>query len=469
MCSNTTDVETDVAVVGAGMAGLVAAARATELGADVELLEKGPRPGGSMYLSGGAIWTLDSFEAAREKIPHGNPELQQLVVDSFEDAIEWLEELGANVKGPQFDLPGRERTVDPPDFTDHMVAVLEEAGVEVRLRTPVTGLRTDESGDVTGVTASGPDGRTTVDANSTVLATGGFQGNEELLKRYVTDHPENVRLRSNPWSTGDGLQAATDIGAKTTHGMGAFYGHNLLARPAQFSPLEFREATQYYGPMTVALDEDGRRYTDETISAREETLAQDTAKHAGGTGYLVIDDDLYDVPFRESKTIGDIVETARKYDGRVAECDSLDALKATLDEWGVNGRRAVSTLERFNRAVRTDSFDLLDHPREDNRHPIDTPPFHVVAVQPGITFTMGGLSVTGEMRVRRRATSSSDLDPGYVPETNRTLFEDTFESLFAAGVDVGNVSHRRYMGGLSQALVTGKIAGEGAARNAGAN
>ena len=38
--------------------------------------------------------------------------------------------------------------------------------------------------------------------------------------------------------------------------------------------------------------------------------------------------------------------------------------------------------------------------------------------------------------------------------------------LFAAGVDVGNISHRRYFGGLAQALVSGRIAGENAARHA---
>jgi len=38
------------------MAGLCAAARARELGADVVVLEKGDRPGGSMLLSSGFVW-----------------------------------------------------------------------------------------------------------------------------------------------------------------------------------------------------------------------------------------------------------------------------------------------------------------------------------------------------------------------------------------------------------------------------
>ena len=56
----------DLVVAGAGMAGLAAAARARELGASVDLLEKGDRPGGSMLLSSGFFWrhrTFDDFRA----------------------------------------------------------------------------------------------------------------------------------------------------------------------------------------------------------------------------------------------------------------------------------------------------------------------------------------------------------------------------------------------------------------------
>ena len=46
----------DLAIAGAGMAGLVAAARARELGPSRVVFEKGTRPGGSMLLSSCVIW-----------------------------------------------------------------------------------------------------------------------------------------------------------------------------------------------------------------------------------------------------------------------------------------------------------------------------------------------------------------------------------------------------------------------------
>jgi fumarate reductase flavoprotein subunit len=65
----------ELVVAGAGMAGLVAGARARELGAAVTVYEKGDRPGGSMLLSSGFVWRHRDFETFREECPGGDPEL----------------------------------------------------------------------------------------------------------------------------------------------------------------------------------------------------------------------------------------------------------------------------------------------------------------------------------------------------------------------------------------------------------
>ena len=52
-------------VAGAGMAGLVAAARLRELGCAVTVREKGTRIGGSMLLSSGVIWRHREWEEFR--------------------------------------------------------------------------------------------------------------------------------------------------------------------------------------------------------------------------------------------------------------------------------------------------------------------------------------------------------------------------------------------------------------------
>src|SRR5919204_6335347 len=73
------------------MAGLVAAARARELGARPTVLEKGDRPGGSMLLSSGVIWRFRTFDEYRAECPSGDPALQRLVTERLDDALHWLE------------------------------------------------------------------------------------------------------------------------------------------------------------------------------------------------------------------------------------------------------------------------------------------------------------------------------------------------------------------------------------------
>jgi succinate dehydrogenase/fumarate reductase flavoprotein subunit len=79
-------------VVGGGLAGLVAALRAIELGARVTLLEKGDRLGGSFIFSSGYVWSYRDLQTFRRQVPGGEISLQRLILQRLEPSIEWLEE-----------------------------------------------------------------------------------------------------------------------------------------------------------------------------------------------------------------------------------------------------------------------------------------------------------------------------------------------------------------------------------------
>ena len=139
----------DVVVAGAGMAGLVAAARARELGASVTVYEKGSRAGGSMLLSSGFAWRHRDFETFRAECPGGDPELQRVLFEQLDDALDWLEALG---------VPVLERDTGNPltsGLRFDTRALVRALAADVRLGEPLVEL---------------PDGV------PVVLATGGFQG-----------------------------------------------------------------------------------------------------------------------------------------------------------------------------------------------------------------------------------------------------------------------------------------------------
>lgn len=212
----------DLVVAGAGMAGLCAAAQARELGADVVVLEKGDRTGGSMLLSSGVVWRHERFDHFRIECPDGDPEQQRLVFDELGEGIRWLESLGAPVItretrnpltcGVRFDTRG---------LTDALVA----AAGDIELGTQITELPSDVP---------------------VVLATGGFQGDRELLREHVTPEADHLLLRANPWSSGDGLRLGLAAGALTSPGMDEFYGRNMPAPPAHLEESDFVRLSQLY-------------------------------------------------------------------------------------------------------------------------------------------------------------------------------------------------------------------------------
>jgi fumarate reductase flavoprotein subunit len=283
----------DVVVAGAGMAGLVAAARARELGADVLVLEKGDRPGGSMFLSSGVVWRYRDWDRFRAECPGGDPELQRLVWEGLDDDLDWLESLGAPVVVRE---TGNPLTTGVRLDSRKLTATLASRAGDLRLREPLTEL---------------PEGV------PVILATGGFQGNPELVRRHITAEAPNLVLRANPWSAGDGLRLALAHGAEPSAGLDEFYGRNLAAAP-QISSGDFVPLAQVYAKFARVENLRGERYEPRTWS--EIDVVQWTARQPRGRARYVVPDAALREPVRE-RTVGDVIETARRAGAPVEQRD----------------------------------------------------------------------------------------------------------------------------------------------------
>jgi len=272
------------------MAGLCAAARARELGVTPTVLEKGNRPGGSMLLSSGVVWRYRSIDDFRRECPAADPRLQRLIVEQLDDALDWLESLGAPLVSAETENP---RTVgrrfDPGGLTDVLVRA---------------------AGDVQTGDALGSDPATRLE-KPLVLATGGFP--------IRLARERGLAMRSNPWSEGDGLELGLAAGAATTTGMDEFYGRAMPAPPARWGEEEFVDHAQLYGHLARVFDESREEIAVDDEDWSENGLVQEIARRGGRAWFVVDPNNLAcKTPYG---TVAEVVERARSVGGTVEERD----------------------------------------------------------------------------------------------------------------------------------------------------
>ena len=213
------DEETEVVVIGSGLAGLAAAIEAGEAGAQVIVLEKMKITGGNTRISDGALAApcnhlqtragikdsarLFFEDMQRAGLGLNHPELLRTFAESASETIEWTRHtLGVEYLDRLDRLGGHSvarslttRSHCGVDIIKAQVTKLDQLGVEIRTRCQLRRLVADEGGAVLGVeVAQGyrfPDGtagrRKLIRARrAVVLATGGF-GNDTRFRSL--QHP----------------------------------------------------------------------------------------------------------------------------------------------------------------------------------------------------------------------------------------------------------------------------------------
>ena len=437
----------DVVVAGGGMAGLCAAVSAQEAGARVLVVEKGPAPGGSMRMSGGTVWTAKSMDLMEQYVPGGDRERQRILTEGLQPGLEWLRSHGVDT-GTPFENPVQHGVeLDVAALTERLASRIEEAGGEIATSTALEGLERGPEGGITGVDIrAGDGGGIRTNAGAVVLATGGFQGNHELLARYVSRYADSMLRRANPWSTGDGFLAAQAIGARTSPSMWTFYGHTMPAPPADPPASRWTAVTQYATADMILVNVRGERFMDESVSLADERAPAEIVQQPDGRAFVIIDDRIY----TDQELTGRGRSKVRaNFDNAVAAgapnvvADTLEELADAMAALGVSRRGLLATLTEFTEAVESGRGAELRVARMGSPFGLVRPPFRGLAVRAGITFTLGGTDVDPEQRVLDRA--------------GRPI-----AGLWAAGADAGGTYRAGYMGGLVLGLVQGRIAGSAA-------
>jgi flavin-dependent dehydrogenase len=138
--------EVGLLVVGAGMAGLTAAARAARDGLSVLVTEIAEDVGGSARFAGYA-WTAPSHEVMDRQNPNGDGALKRALVDRFASGVDWIRDTGVETGAAQRILSfGRGHRLDTNHYVDTCRRIVLDAGGTVLLGTDLAAQRGEVPG-----------------------------------------------------------------------------------------------------------------------------------------------------------------------------------------------------------------------------------------------------------------------------------------------------------------------------------
>jgi tricarballylate dehydrogenase len=477
----TNDIAVDVLVIGSGIAGLSAAASAIQGGARVAVLERSPREerGGNTrwteallrmksedevsddfeehfaensghYLDPGLLRDVsgpqEGWPSIVKVLGFTDPEVIATFADQASPTIKWLKTFGIRFdRLPTYFITASQPRLSPVGGGLAMVEALsgwvEGNGGLVFYETTARRLLQDEDGAVVGVQAVREGNRaTTFRAKSVVLACGGFEGNPEMLARYLGPRARYLRpvARGGYYNKGEGIRMALDIGAAPCGDFGSFHAEPLDPRSGAPEPIVL---VFNYG---ILVNKRGERFVDEaphTVDATYEAITRVIHEQPEGVAYVVLDAGIEDVPNWRK---------AARTDQQPVTAPTLAALAEAI---GVPAAALEATVAAYNAACPAeDGFDPLRTdglrtapgyapPKSNWSRRLRRGPFLAFPVICGNCFTFGGLKVNTRSQV---LNADGEVIPG----------------LYAAGELMG-LYYGVYTGATSvmRGAVFGRIAG----------
>jgi 3-oxo-5alpha-steroid 4-dehydrogenase len=418
-------IETDVAIVGFGAAGVSAAIEARNAGATVEAFDVAGGYGGCAALSGGEVYLgggggtpiqrAAGFADATEDfyqylLMNGGPGADEaktrLYAERGLEHYEWLVAQGVPFKGTY--LPGKwlepitddtliwcgnedawpciERAAPAPRghapqlagwgagrlLMDSLARRAVDLGTNAHYNSRATRLIADEDGTVKGlvVRLDGQD-RNVRAHRAVILCAGGYACNESMIRQY----------------TPGALVCRTPITAGNDYGAGIRMGISMGAAAIHME--QFFCTMPFYPPESLVkgifVNELGQRFVNE--DAYHGRVTQQILRQPNARAWLLVDNEIFDRP--------------------VINPDVLIA--ATGDTWaevetelGLVAGSLQHTVETFNASARM-SVDPLFHKAAKWLRPLTQPPFGALSYcasdYGALFFTLGGLSTlpTGQV------------------------------------------------------------------------
>ena len=323
-------------VVGCGIAGLAAAVSAIEGGLPVTLLERAEE----VDFGGNTRWTeafcrmkndaeiADDFEAAFaanagwnidpnviaeaagpyagwpscvRTHPFPDPELIAAFAANVPPTIAWLKGFGLAF-GPQpiYLLTQATARIAARGgglaLIERLMTEARARGARVQFRTTAVDLLRDEAGAMRGVIAIDPAGRrTAIVGCGVVLASGGFEGNAEMLTHYLGPRARHIRpvARGGYYNRGEGIRMALAAGAAPAGEYGSYHAEPVDPRSCR------AEAVVFIWPYGVLVNGRGERFVNEasaTVDVIYDEVGRRIADQPGGIAWTIFDAKVEEIP-----------------------------------------------------------------------------------------------------------------------------------------------------------------------------
>ncbi|MDA4111184.1 MAG: FAD-dependent oxidoreductase [Thaumarchaeota archaeon] len=449
----------DIAIIGAGAAGMSAALSAAEvskeMGHDVRIvvLERSEEAD----WGGNSRWTTSNFRMIDES--HLYPTFEEDIMKDSEgkasreyvhrlaheaiDTITWIRSRGVVLEARPGNWSISGFKMGPVGGGLEIITKLrtstEKFGVSLLFNMTAYKLIQDDNGNLIGLLVrdrSGVSRRITTHA--TILAGGGFEGNCEMLTKYIGRDALALRtdVPATKFHMGECINMAFDIGAAPSGEFGNYHGDVVDSRSNTY-----RASIRAY-VYGILVNNNGERFIDEgmdEISGSFEFMSRAIFKQPGHIAYVI-----FDQKTRSIESLGKDVKTSLPpYEAR--------DLTELAEKIGISPAGLIRTVDEFNKTVEPGEFNptKLDGkhtsgilpPKSNWAVEIDSPPYFCYPVEGTVQFTWGGVACDSHARVL--AANGKPIS-----------------GLYAAGETVGFYYHHFTPGtAVLMALTYGRIAG----------
>ncbi len=484
--------EADVAVIGAGGAGLAAAVTAADGGANVIVLEKMPVAGGSTNYAKGIfavesalqkerginITTHEAFLAHMEYTHWlANPTLVRAIIDKSADTIDWLDNKGVEFIEPAVLYPGAPATWHTiSGLGAGIIQALKRSAQahKIRILYRTTALELIMKRDRTaGVIAKDRDGKTVkVYAKAVVIASGGFANNKEMLEKYAPVGP-NMMVFGTIGKTGDGVKMAWAVGAagegtqviqRGLAGIKKHKGRKKLKKAKGASGSGFdHQLTAILKQPHLWVNARGERFFNEAVFSFAH-IGNAMSKQPDQILFNIFDEDtkvylkehgtdialgVFCPAGTKLTTIDDILQQGIDN----GEAWTAESIQSLAEKIGINAATLLATVDKYNTSCDKGHDDLfVKNPKF--LKPVRKTKFYAIRGFPTFVGTLGGIKINSKTEVVKQ---NWDIIPGLYAVGNCAggMYGDTYDASTTLG------------GTLAFAINSGRIAGENALKYIG--